>query len=72
MYSVCILIYVSMYLYSYPSTRYIWTGCGRCLRAIRAAPEDNDRVTSEMHLEAVIERDSRCTWEAMIVRTWRP
>jgi len=48
---------VSMYLYSYQIyTRYIWTSCRRCLREIRGAPEIDDRVNSEMRLEAVIER----------------
>jgi len=60
MYSVCILIFVSMYLYSYPSTHGI-SGCRRCLRAIRGAPENDDRVNLEMHLEAVIDRVWRCT-----------
>jgi hypothetical protein len=41
-------IYVSIYI------RYIWTGCMRGLRTIRGAPEDDDRMNSEIHLEAVI------------------
>jgi len=55
-------IYVSMYQYSYPSTRYIWTGCRRCLRAIWGALENDDRVNSEIYSEAVVERVWRCTW----------
>jgi len=55
-------IYVSMYLYSYPSTRYIWTGCRWCLRAIWAAPENDDQVNSEIYSKAVVERVWRCTW----------
>jgi len=42
-------IYVSIQLAIY--TQHIWTG----LRAIRGAPEDDDRVNSEIHLERVIE-----------------
>jgi hypothetical protein len=49
-------IYVSIYI------RYIWTGWRRWFREIRGAPEDDDRVNSEIHLEAVIEQVWRCTW----------
>jgi len=48
-------IYVSMYLYRYPSTHGIsglWLQA--VLRAIRGAPENDDRVNSEIHSEAVI------------------
>jgi len=56
-------INASMYLYSYQIyTPYIWTGDRRCLRAIRGAPEDDDRVHSEMQLEAEFEGSQRCTW----------
>ena len=51
-------IYVSIWLPIY--TRYIWTGCRRCLRAIRGAPENDNRVNLEIHSEAVIERVWRC------------
>jgi len=52
-----------MYLYSSPSTtRYIWTGCRRCLRDIRGASENDDRVNSETHTEAVIAGVWRYTW----------
>jgi len=60
MHSVCILIYVFIQLPMY--TRYIWTGSTRWLSAIRGAPEDDDRVNSEIHFEAVIERVWICTW----------
>ena len=60
MYSVCILIYLSIKLPIY--TRYIWTGCGRWLRAIRGAPENEDLVNPEICSEAVIKRVSRYTW----------
>jgi hypothetical protein len=64
MYSVCILIYVSMYLCIYVAihlhTVYIWTGCRWCLSAIGGAPQDGDGMNLEMYLEA------------MIVRTWTP
>jgi len=44
-------IHVSIYI------RYIRTGCRRWLRAIRGAPEDDDRVNSAMsHLEAEMVR----------------
>jgi len=55
----------SMYLCIYMATHlhtYIWTGCRRCLRAIRGAPENHDRVSSEIYSKAVIERLWRCTW----------
>jgi len=48
MYLECILIYVSMYLCIYVSivlpiyTRYIWTGCRRCLGAIGGAPQNDE------------------------------
>jgi len=81
MYSVCILIYVSMKLPIY--TRYIWTGCRRCFRAIWGAPENDDRQNWEIHSEAVIKwvggrnrEDWEIHLEAVIVRvwgcTWRP
>jgi len=62
MYSVCILINKSMYPYSYPSAQDLWTGCKRWLSAIRGAPENDDRVISELHSEAVIEQVWTCTW----------
>jgi len=46
-------IYVSIWLPIY--TRYISTGCRRCRRAIRDTSENEDRVNSEIHSEAVIE-----------------
>ena len=61
MYSVCILIYIFIELPIY--TQYIWTGCRRCLREIHGAPENDDRVNSEIPSEAVIEQDWRCTWK---------
>jgi len=36
------------------------------MRAIRGAPENDDRVISDMHLEAVIERDWRCNWRSRL------
>ena len=60
MYSVCILIYVSI---SLPiNTWYIGTACRRCLRANRGAPEHEDRVNTEIHSETVIVRVWRCPW----------
>jgi len=56
-------INVSMYLYSCQIyTWYIWTGCRRCVRAIRGVPEHDDRVNWEMQLEAEIEWTQQCTW----------
>jgi len=43
-------------------TRYIWTGCRQCLRAIRGAPETDDWVNSEIYSKAVIDRVCKCTW----------
>jgi len=40
-------------------TRYIWTGCRQCLRAIRGASENHDGLNSEIHSEDGIERDWR-------------
>ena len=54
-------IYVSIQLPIY--TR---TGCWRCLRAIRGAPENDDRMNSEIHSEAVIERVWRCNWRSRL------
>ena len=51
MYSVCILIYLFIWLPIY--TQYIWTGRRRCLRGIGGAPENDDRVNSDIHCEAV-------------------
>jgi len=86
MYSVCILIYVSMYLYSYPFTQGIAglaAGGAWELFEVRLtmtiewtqrytprpwsselgdALGGRDRVNSEMHLEAMIERVWWCTW----------
>ena len=53
-------IYVSILLPIY--TRHIWTGCRRCFRGIRGAPENDDQVNSEIHSEALIKRVWRCTW----------
>ena len=74
MYSVCILIYVSMYLYSYQSTHGIsglaaggaWEQFEVRLKMTiewtqRYTP-GCDRASLEMHLEAVIKRVCRCTW----------
>jgi len=42
-------------------TRYnIWTACRRCLRGIQGVPQNENRVNSEIHSEAVIERVLRC------------
>jgi hypothetical protein len=66
MYSVCILIYVSVYLKLPIYTKYIWPGCWRCLRAIRGAPEDDDRVNLMIHSEAVFEQVWRCNWSSRL------
>ena len=55
-------INVSRYLYSTHHTRYNWTGSRRCFRTIHGAPENDDRVNSEIQPEAVIELVWRCTW----------
>jgi len=62
-------IYVSIYLPIY--TRYSWTGCRRCLRASRGAPENDDQVNSGIHTRAVIEWVWGWTLEAVIERVWR-
>jgi hypothetical protein len=46
------------------NTRYIWTGITQRLRTFRGAPEDDDRVNSEIYYDTVIERHWRCTWRA--------
>jgi hypothetical protein len=38
--------------------RYRWRPCSS---ELRDAPQDHDRVSLEMHSEAVIERDLECT-----------
>jgi len=56
-------IYVSIHISTHlHCTRYIWTGCRRWLTAIRAAPENDNQVDSEIHCEAVIEQFGGCTW----------
>jgi len=61
MYSGCILIYVSIYLYSFQSTTRRYTP-----RPWSSEFEDAiggwGRVNSEMHFEAVSERVWRCNW----------
>jgi hypothetical protein len=42
-------------------TWYILTSCRWCLREIQDAPADDNRVTIEMHLEAMIKQVWRCT-----------
>ena len=32
------------------------------MRALRGMPEDDDRVNSEIHCEAIIQRVWQCTW----------
>jgi len=54
----CIYVYIELPIY----TRYISTGCMRCLRTSQGALEDDNRVNSEIHSEAVIEWVWRCTW----------
>jgi len=56
--NVCIYVSISLPIYRC----YIWTGCRRCLRAIRRAPENDNRVNSEIYPEAVMERVWRYTW----------
>jgi len=55
-----LFIYVSIQLPFY--TQYIWTGSARWLRAIGGGPEDDDRVNSEIHSEAVIKWVWRFNW----------
>jgi hypothetical protein len=57
-------IYVSILQPIY--TRHIWTGCRRCLRAIRGAPENDNQVNSEIHSEALIDRVWRCNWRSKL------
>jgi len=74
MHSVCILIYVSKYLYSYlstpplplnlrtPAVAHWWCTWRPRSSELRYALGGRDRVNSEMHLEARIEWTQRCTW----------
>jgi hypothetical protein len=63
MYSVCILIYVSMYLYSNPSMHAIsGLAAGGAWEQFEVRLENDDRVNSEIYSEAVIEQLWRCTW----------
>jgi len=59
----------SMYLNAYPSVRYMWTGCGRNLRAIGCGPDDDNRVNLQIHSEAVIKQDWRSSWSPWL---WEP
>jgi len=60
MYSVCILIYVSI---KQPiNIRDIWTVCRWSLRAIRGVPGNHDAVNSAIHSKPVIERVWGYTW----------
>jgi len=52
-------IYVSIQLPIY--TGYIWTGCRKCLWAIREASENFNPVSLEMNLEVVIGQIGRYT-----------
>ena len=56
---LCIFVSIELPIY----TQYIWTGCRRCLRAIRGSPENDDRVNSEIHSEAVSKQVWRCSWK---------
>jgi len=72
MYSVCVPIHFSMYLYSYPSTHSIsGLAADSVMRAIRGAPQNDNGVNSGIHSGAVIERVWRSTLEAVIERVWR-
>jgi len=57
-FKTCIqFVFSFMYLYIYVSIdlhTVFWTGCRRCLSAIKGAPGDGERVNGEMHLEAMI------------------
>jgi len=90
-YSVCIVVYVSMYLYSYPSTHGIsglapgsaWEKLEVCLKMTikwtqrytmrRWSSKFGDalggigRVDSEIHFEAVIEREWRHHWRPRLI-----
>ena len=66
-------VFSSVYLYSYPSTRYIGTGCWWCLRAnswwawkswsskLRDTLRGHEELNLRMHPEIGIERVWRCT-----------
>jgi len=41
---------------------YTWTGCRRCMRAMRGVPGYDNRVKSGIHCVAGIESVWRCTW----------
>jgi len=43
------------------NTQYIWTGSTRWLGTIWYAPEDDDRVNSEIHSKAMLKQVWRCT-----------
>jgi len=84
MYSVWILIYVSMYLYSYPSTHGIsglavggaWEQFEvRLKMTIEWSPRCTWRLWSREFGDAIGDRDwvnSEMHWEAVIERLWRP
>jgi len=63
MYSVCILINMSMYLYSYPAAQRI-SGfpAASIWEAIRCVPEEDDPVTSAIDSYAIIKRSYRIIW----------
>ena len=50
---MCQYIHVCIQLPIY--TRYILTDCRWCLKAIRGAPDNDNRVNTEIHSGAVIE-----------------
>ena len=54
-----------MYLCIYIAT-HLHTVCLDRQRAIRGAPDNQDRVNSEIHTEAVIERVWRCNWRPRV------
>jgi len=56
------LIYIPMYLCSYPSTWYICAGCRQYVKAIRGAPDDDNWANPERHSNAVLEQIGRFTW----------
>jgi len=55
-------MYLCIYIDTYLHTVYLDWQHAVIVSNSRCRPEDDDRVNSEIHLEAVIERVWRCNW----------
>jgi len=55
-------MYLCIYIATHVHTVYLDCGCRRWLREIKGVPDNDDRVSSEIHCKCMIYRVWGCTW----------